>query len=330
MQNDDLFIYKDFVLQGKIQNFISLKWTRRFNDTGEFSLALRLNRENIDLITKGDIIYKGIDGEAAFIEDIVSNDASNSFTVSGRFLSGLLDERYIDYQKATDIKTVINEIVTQNFIAADNPNRNIGFLRILPYNLTVNPSLSAEFKNQTALEAIKKICKDNNIGFKIIYNPKDKTFDFTLYQGKKTSAEFSENYKNIDEQDYYYQTRGHKNTCLISFNGGNLIYGNSNKGLDRREVCITADSKATEASAMDQARLYLLDRTIIQSFDTVINSKSPQFIYKTDWDLGDIVSNKSELWGVTIEKNVLEVTEYFDKSGTNLAPIFGDTIPIKN
>jgi hypothetical protein len=62
---------------------------------------------------------------------------------------------------------------------------------------------------------------------------------------------------------------------------------------------------------------------VIESFDTVINTGALQFAYKTDWDLGDIVTSESIKWGKTIAQNLLEITEYYNKGGVHLTPIFG-------
>ena len=47
------------------------------------------------------------------------------------------------------------------------------------------------------------------------------------------------------------------------------------------------------------------------------------FEYRNDYYIGDIVTIVSESYGVTIAQNILEITEYYDRTGFHLYVVFG-------
>jgi len=320
----ELGIYKDFKLQGVIKSYIGLTWIRRFNDVGEFILKIAPIKENIDLIKSGDIITKG--SEAAFIENIESEHESNKraiVIITGRFLSRVLNQRIISLTMNGQTDTVINALLSQNFISAQDTRRRIGNLAIK--NLTTKNAISAniDWENRNSLECIRELTQNAVVGFKVDFNIKDKAFDFSLYDGKKSMAIFTETYRNILRQDYLYETRDYKNTLYLRSGDAIHIFGVENEGINRREMFAAISTNNPDPLA-DQAKSILNRHSIIESLDSVVNMASEQFVYRRDWDLGDIVKNHSTFWGVTIEKNVLEVREYYEGGKLSLSLVFGD------
>ncbi|WP_010293528.1 Gp37-like protein, partial [Clostridium senegalense] len=49
---------KDLEILGILDNFISLKWVRKFYTTGEFELHCSLDNNTLNLLKKDNIIYK--------------------------------------------------------------------------------------------------------------------------------------------------------------------------------------------------------------------------------------------------------------------------------
>lgn len=308
-----------------------MKWVRRYNEAGEFIMEMASTDEARKLIKAGTIIYKGMRGEAAFIEDyIASRNAAGleNLQVTGRFLNSILDRRVINLTMSGPLKDVVNAILNQNFISPADAARRIPQMRLLNYNLSNNPAVNVDYKNISALEAVSELCKGPHAGFKVVFNIRDSAYDFTLYEGAPTHALFTENYFNVLEQDYYYKTAQEKTTCYVDANGQLSTAGGEASGLLRKEMYISADTQS-EQSALQQGRAALLSSKRVESFDTVLNMDALQFAYGEDWDLGDIVKSESLTWQKSITQNVLEVTEYYDGGGVHLTPVFGDYIPAR-
>jgi len=329
---DEFFIYDKFTLVGILREYTYIKWTRRFNDTGEFTMETLATDDMRRYIRAGRILYKGTDGEAVIIEDFTSaRDAKGDeiLTVTGRFLQCVLERRVFDYTGTAKLSEIVNAIIDQNFISPTNPNRKIPELRRVAYTLANDPTLTVEYAHANALVEIAKLCQANNTGFKVKYNPNSAAFDFSLYEGKKTNAIFTENFKNVLEQDYYERTKQEKTTVIVGGGGNGLIVGDEAVGLGRKEIYVQADMKADEAAALALGNDTRYANRRIASFDTVLNMFALQFPYKTYWDLGDVVTCEDLRWDARITDTVLEVTEYYDKGGLHVTPVFGDTPPAK-
>ncbi len=146
-----------------------------------------------------------------------------------------------------------------------------------------------------------------------------------MYEGIiQTDVKFSKEFNNVIEQEYYLNTTQNKNTCIVEDNEGSTITVNDgNKGLGRKETYMKLDSQST-STAQEQGKLYLQQFKILESMDTVMDTNSIQFEYLKDWNLGDVVTTINKKLGVTIQKNIVEVEEFYDTSGLNLAVTFGD------
>ena len=51
------------------------------------------------------------------------------------------------------------------------------------------------------------------------------------------------------------------------------------------------------------------------------------FAYKTDYDLGDIVTVEKQMWGIKMDKRITEIQEIYENGGFSIVPTFGDPLP---
>ena len=319
----ELAIYKDFDLQGVIKNY-ELIWHRRFNDVGDYTLKISPSKESVELIKSGNIIRKG--DEAAFIENLEStreSDGRVTLNVTGRFLSAMLAWRIIFLTMNGTTDTVTGAILNQNFISPQDHTRRIGNFTIK--NLTVKNAVTARIEEtgRLALDCIRELTQNAKVGFKVDFNVEGKTFDFSLYEGKQTKVIFTEPHRNILVQDYLYETRDYRNTVYLRSGNNTTVFGGENTGINRREIFATTNTSNTDPLA-DQAQAVLNRHRKIENLDSVVNMQSLQDVYRTDWDLGEIVKNHSTFWQTTIDRNILEVTEYYENKQLTLALVFGD------
>lgn len=307
-----LYIYKDFELVAILRNYISLKWIRRYNKVGEFLLQLEKTPENVALIRSGNIISKDGDDEAGFIEDISIND---KIEVKGAFISKMLTFRILSFasESPVDLKSTANQLITENFISAV-PSRIIPDFRIEEYTIR-SQNLMANIQNNSIVSWLE----NQDVGFKVKFNTVENKFDFLLYDGKQSSAVFCDSFKNITDQQLFDQTASSKNVCYVEANDQRFEVGYA-QGLNRREAYVRAGNYAP----VEYGNLFLKQNKPLKSLDVKIVSHESPFIYKVDYDVGDIVKIISEEYRVELTKNILEITEFWDCSGFHLYIIFGD------
>jgi hypothetical protein len=330
MVQPDLFFYNDFTLVGILRQYSYLKWIRRYSDVGEFSLELILNDHVKYLVQNSNIISKGNYGEAAFIENYYSTKSAKGneiLRVEGRFLSSLLDRRIITYNpNSSDTPAdAIASIVNNNFITAPDVKRRMPNLSLASYDINYLNGIGfeSEYINANALDAVSEIAQKYDIGFRVDFDPTQSKYYFAIYFGETKPIIFSDGFFNILEQDYYMETKHHKTMCYVDYGGSIVEVNGVAEGWDRREMYMQADTELSD-SATSQGDTELYYARKIESFDTVINMETLQFPYLDSWDLGDIVTCENLSWKKTLVQNIKEVTEYYDKGGVHIAPVFGD------
>ncbi|WP_352399384.1 siphovirus ReqiPepy6 Gp37-like family protein [Anaerotignum sp.] len=324
----DLYVYENFVLQGLITQYDSLRWTRRFNDIGECEIEMPFDEEVFKLLRINSVLYHKQNNEACFIlqKNVTTDSYGNEkLTIIGKCISCILESRMTSFIGDTTISNLVTKLLNENFINATNINRNIPNMILGAVSLKNNPSISVKYENVDVYTILKEVTQQYDIGFRVNYDIPNKRYVFELYEGIiQTDVKFSKEFNNVIEQEYYLNTTQNKNTCIVEDNEGSTITVNDgNKGLGRKETYMKLDSQST-STAQEQGKLYLQQFKILESMDTVMDTNSIQFEYLKDWNLGDVVTTINKKLGVTIQKNIVEVEEFYDTSGLNLAVTFGD------
>jgi len=326
MASVTLFVFDDFVQVGAVANYTSLEWVRRYNADGEFTLTLPFSTENFELLALWRVLYKRETREGGIITGrkvVRGQDGTDTMTITGRFLSSFLRERTYRFTGTGLIDGIVNNLVADALITSSRTNRRIPGFQIVPYSIPpVTVSLDNAGKEYNLYALVEGLAKQSGLGFAVDFDPERRTFDFRMYQGRETGVVFSEQYNNVMEQDYYESIEGYKNTCII----GNVIVGDDNAGIRRREVS-TESNTASGITVAEQGALYLLQHSSILTFDTVVSAESMQFTYLTDWDVGDVVLCRNTRYNISAHKTIVEVTESYDLDALHISVLFGDLIP---
>lgn len=285
----------------------------------------------------------------------------------GKFLTNILSRRISwGMNTVTDITVEDNmrNLVDKNCITAP-AERIIPHLRLSNkkgYTILANKCI----KPNNLFDILEELSKTSNVGFKIKFNYANKTYDFinymgidrTINQNINTQAIFSRDFENILEQNYFNSTNDYKNVLLINGkNGVNTTVGFST-GFNRYEtsldatnesnkycISVTTDKKDSNGNTIYEDKEFdmpaedyikvlnqkgleeLAKYTIVNTFDSTINTNSKSLIYKQDYDLGDKVSILDKNWGIQIDSIISEVEEIYEQTGLQINIIFGNNIP---
>ena len=289
-------------LQGVIDEFSSLIWIRRYQSPGEFELRTPYAAESKRLLIPENIVQK-FDGketvEAGVIENIFMNQ--NEIVIKGRFLESYLDRRLI---KATTYYTG----------NAEDSMRSI----------------------------ISKACRATGLGFRIRPDFSTRDLYFEIYKGAdrtdSTGAKviFSEKYDNLMNEAYTYDSTAYKTHAYVSqlINDVRVAYDiGSGSGLGLREVHVptTVDvngktSAEIEASMKNQGQRALDSKTIKESFTFSTDADSP-FIYRTDYDIGDLVHVNHISWNINLALRISEIEEDYEDGGREIVLTCGSPLP---
>ena len=342
----EIRIYNNtLLLQGVVENQTSFLWTRRYDTVGEFEIHVPITDYTVKLFKRGNLVTYSGAGEAGVIEDLQYSEDSdlNEITAKGRFLPCYMDYRVITGTYNFTGKT---EVAMRNIYSrvAAIPLVQLGTLK----NYTETVDFQSTYKNLLSYE--EKLASSAGYGFRFIPDFTAKTITFDIYKGVNRSksqtdrayVEFSENFDNINSAVYYENDQLLKNVAYIGGEGEGsqrtfvTIGDTSLTGLNRREVFIDARDIQSEdlttaeykAALRERGKERLKEWVLAQTFECSTMA-STNFVYKKDYDVGDIVTIKKYKWGVSADLRLSEITEVYEQGTMTVIPVFGDPIPTK-
>lgn len=335
-----LNVYKEnYERVGYIESYSYLSWVRRYSDVGEFEL--KCAPENLPLLSLGNLLSKSGDKEAGLIETILVESVEEEIiTVRGRFLPVLLESRIIwnTENLQGDIGDCIGQLIESNAINPVDEDRQISNLNYENLPIGKNISMQVSFKN--LLDTITSILSEAGIGIKGVLS--DSGVVLSLYVGREQPFVFSREFENLLSQNYTDSIKDYANLAKIAGEGEGserqiVVIGDA-VGRKRKELFIDAkdlrlseyenNEKYLEALKLrGNEKLYEMRRR--ESFDAVANTNS-NLIYKVDFDLGDIVTVKSSLLGISKRLRITEIVESYDADGLHVDLVFGDPLPTLN
>lgn len=351
----ELYVFnRDLSFKGILDDFISFRWVRRYYKSGEFELQCKLTSETLNLLQKENIIYKKGDTEAGYIEFRnlkQDTEGEEILVIKGKFLTEYLNRRIIwgtEIISDTAEKSM-RALVDRNCINPVDTNRIISNLilgTLKNFSKTVNYQVS--YKNLT--DELENLSNISDLGHRVNFDITNKKLVFDVYNGLDRSvnqsvnppAIFSKEFDNILEQEYVDSLNNYRNLALVGGVGEGstrkLVTIGNTSGLDRFEIFVDQKSLSNEVNGVamsdteynnllvEKGNAALAETLQIETFDSKVNLNS-NLKYKTDFELGDIVTCLSKKWGLVLNTRITEVEEVHEQSGQQIYITFGNNIP---
>lgn len=328
---------------GQIENQTSLIWTRKFYEPGTFELHAPITNENLYMLKEGNIVGKKGSAEAGIIEDIEKeeSDIKNEITVKGRFLSSYMDRRLI--KKTVNFSGYIEVAMRQLYSGCiPIPLVELGSLN----GFTERVEFQVTMKNLLAYE--NKLSRAGAIGFRYRPDFVNHKIIFETYQGKDRTLSqhennrviFSEDYNNLNNAIYKYNSKNLKTFAIVGGQGegdARSYYElGGGEGYDLREVFVDAKDLNPEGMTAAQYKAALLQRAQETLNESIVSESleceteaAINFTYKEDYDLGDIVTVRKKKWNLYMNQRITELSEVYEYGGMTVVPTFGDPLPEK-
>lgn len=348
-QQKQVKVYNDEMQrQGVIDVYRSLIWTRKYFEAGTVELHAALNSRNLQLLKEGNIIAMTGSVEAAFIEGMAADDYTNEITATGRMLSSGLARRGIKTVivfKDGTFEEAMRQLVTTAAITSENPLPNLQLAAAAGLGDTVTFQVS--YKDCYAY--LLKLSKCSNLGFRIRADFKEKIYYFEVYEGKNRSKSqsqnkrviFSEVYRNINKATYTSNSQNYKTHAIVFGDGEGTARTTMTATIDpaaegwqRREVMVDARDIQRDGLTTQQYQQALIQRGneklaefgIVECLEAT-TLPFVNFSYKTDYDLGDIVTVEKKAWSLVMDKRITEIQEIYENGGFSIVPTFGSPLP---
>jgi hypothetical protein len=335
----------DLNFLGVIENYTSLLWRRKYNESGQFELYVPTTKYNIELLKHNNIVWFRGAADAGVIENLTisQTNENNQIYCSGRFLTAYMDSRLIrptiNYSGTVEkgMRKILNDAVSI-------PNVVLGELN--DYKEIIK--FQATYKNLLNFES--KLAKYAEFGFRFRPDFTRKKIIFEIYKGidrsigqtENSRVIFSEKYDNLKSAKYTANNQLFKNVVYVGGQGEGadrqfvIVGDDSSVGLDRREMFVNASdisqdglSKSEYLAALRQRGIeYLNENQMAQNFEC-ITEPNVNFLYKVDYNLGDIITVTKPDWGITKNLRISELTEIYENGTMEIEPVFGVPLPEK-
>lgn len=335
---------QDLKFLGVSESATSITWTRKYYDIGNFEIHAPITEDNVRLYRMNNIVWIFGAKEAGIIEAIQfkQNAKTSEMTIKGRFLESYFDRRLIHPTFNFSGKT---EVAMRNLIGVTSPVIPLVELGELKgYDDDVNFQVSWK----TLSTAETRLAQSSNLGFRLTPDFAHRKLKFDVYKGldrrrtqhERSFAEFSDSFNNIDSATYNLNNKLEKTVAYVLGEGEGadrkmVIVGDDTlQGYERKELYVDARDLSSEEltdaeyeAALRQRGLEKLEENkLSKSFecDTIALGN---FIYKTDYDLGDIVTVKKSSWDVSNESRITEVMEIYEHDVMQVALTLGNPTP---
>lgn len=347
-----LILTKDFKPCHIIDSFENFSWGRKYYDPGSFSLEILLNDYWEIINNNGVFVYCSEFEDTGKIETVEynSSEAGTTVIITGRFLESVLGDRVIPATASYSgyPAQIALDLIIDYCIECDNPLFD-GKLSVSSY-LEVGEKITYQTTGEDIKTAIYNLLKPYELSVQILYDYEEDTLTARVWQGKDRTenqkenswATFSKNFENIQDDKYSKDETQFKNYAYVAGEGssGSRVVVEINKvanNEERKELYVDArDLQQDEDMSDDEYKSILYQRGLeklkennkveIAEFEVDPNSN---LTYGKDYDLGDIITYKSDDLGFYIENRIVEINVVIDEGVKTIQMTLGDDYNVR-
>lgn len=347
---------------GEVNQYDSLIWPDKFNGYASFELWAPITEENSEYFKKGNILWCGGDNAAVveIVKSTIDDKGTKKFNVKGRTLEMFFTTRIIwgTYNASNKYaSTVMYEVVNQNCVNPTNANRKIPYLECTE-DKHVGDKISIQKTGGEVYNMLNTIASSSDIGFNVLFRPKEKKLIFevvagvdrTIEQSEVDPVEFSTDLEDILSSSYYTNNQDEKSVALVMGEGegasrkSKISGDNTTKGFGRRELYVdardiqpesvnedgtttTLTSAEYDAALVNRGDDKLAECKTTETFEAQIRVFGDvQYEFGKDYQKGDKVTVRDKQLNVVVSARITEVEENFDDE-YELVLTFGYSYP---
>ena len=333
---------------GEINQYGSLIWPDKFNGYASFELWAPITDENSEYFKKGNILWCGGDNAAVveIVKSTIDDKGTKTFNVKGRTLEMILTTRIIwgTYNASNKYaSTAMYELVNQNCVNPTNANRKIPYLECAE-DKQFGGKMSVQKTGGEVYDVLTTIASSKDLGFNVLFRPKEKKLIFevvagvdrTIEQSEVDPVEFSTDLEDILSSSYYTNNQDEKNVAFVQGEGDGAsrvsqVSGNNElEGFNRKELYVDArdlqskttnEDGTTTSLTQDEYKAALINRgddklaecEVTETFEAQIRVFGDiQYEFGKDYQKGDKVTVRDRQLNVVVSARITEVEEDFD------------------
>ena len=302
-------------LLGEIAHYKNLRLRRKFREAGDFEMVLPLNHPMAERLARDRILCPvGQREKAMLIEEIAKSEGTDTISVKGYTLSGLLRRRVcippdggagnFGYDRIiADAESVMRHYVSGNVVAPQSDARRMPCMALETVNghrgMQQVP-WSARFEQlDELLFSIGAYC---DAGFSVVPDFEQKKLVFTFLPGRDmTGAEngnhviFGVHMGNAAQATLQESAQQAKNAAVVGGAGEDenrlilTVCPGGETGVARREVFVDAGSLAQPDDLVKEGERRLGEKRVARAIRAQV-VQTASCCYGKQWELGDLVT----------------------------------------
>lgn len=348
---------ENFERLGFIGNFSYLLWRKKYGPGSEAELHVDVTMKNIELLKKGNIIFRQDDNEAMYIYYRQFDDSSgvDQLVIKCFSLTRWTDRRILwkQYDFNTTPEQIMRQSIIENMISPTDPNRKIAQVQLATVK-NIGKAIQQQISYKQVFEVCENLCTTHDIGMRCLFDGRTLKYDFyegsnrTINQSLNPRIILSKSRSNLLKRKYEDADNSWKTTALIGGAGEGVsrktaTIGVSYKGLSRREIFIDArEISDTREFAGEQIPIPLdeYNRLLIAKgnekiaeytefigFDCELDVTKENTKYNEDFFLGDLITIKDDELGILMNSRVMQADEVFQQDGRSIYVTVGKSVP---
>lgn len=220
----------DYQKIGIIEEAESILWNGKYNDVGEAEIYIPCNAEYLDLLQKGNYLYRYDDDMICKIEtgEIETNVESGDYIIAtAKDNCNMLSGRIVRWQTVFSgtVARFIERLLIDNVINPKQAQRKIPNFEIDTSNFDeLTETIETSNYTDDLLQLIIATCKTANYGFRLRYDIERGKHIFKLYKGvdkatgtTESYVEFSPQFSNVLSSHYKTDDSNLKNVVYVEY-----------------------------------------------------------------------------------------------------------------
>lgn len=348
---------ENFERLGFIGNFSYLLWRKKYGPGSEAELHVDVTPKNIELLKKGNIIFRQDDNEAMFIYYRQFDDSNgvDQLVIKCFSLTRWTDRRILwkQYDFNTTPEQIMRQSIIENMISPTDPNRKITQVQLATVK-NIGKAIQQQISYKQVFEVCENLCTTHDIGMRCLFDGRTLKYDFyegtnrTINQSLNPRIILSKNRSNLLKRTYEDADNSWKTTALIGGAGEGVsrktaTIGTTYKGLSRREIFIDAreisDTRDVEGEQMPissgeynsllvaKGKEKIAEYTEFIGFDCELDVTKENTKYNEDFFLGDLITIKDDELGILMNSRVMQADEVFQQDGKSIYVTVGKSVP---
>lgn len=334
---------------GDINQYTSLIWPDVFNGYASFELWAPITNDNAEFLKQGNVIWTGGEnaGVIEIVKAIVNENGEKEFDIKGRTLEKFLTDRIVwgMYSSKGYASTIMYDLVDKNCINPSNPDRKIKWLENSVDTEVGKNILEYQKTGGEVYDALTSLATESDIGFSIIFDPRNKKMIFEVRAGIDRTYNnpegndpvvFSTELEDILSSSYYSNDQDKKTMAMVQgedseTNRKTVFVGEvQSVGFDRRELYVDARDLQSEIYNEDDTSIILTEEqyllllaqrgeeklaecVVSETFEAHIRQFGDvQYEFGKNYVKGDKVTVIDEQLGISVSARITEVEEDFD------------------